>query len=438
MEATDNSRTVIIDPSEIEFNDTYGDIQNIFGDFWQGYARSHPELTGAQLKAGDMISRCKTSILGVRVTVCPECKHVIYHPISCNNRHCPNCQSTNQKKWTEIKKAEVIPGVPYYHYVQTIPHSLNAVVEDNQKECYGILFSSVGAAIKELSMDPKNLGANPSITTVLHTWDQHLLPHFHLHCLISGAGLNADGKLVTIQEVRSKNGLKPVSPETIPFFLPERALAARVRTLYLDKLDAAYREGKLSFSDENVELLDYANWHYFIQKLHKTEWVGHMEGSAVGEDHVIDYLGRYIYRTAISNNRVKYDATAKSVTITYTKRSKKKGEKGEKDTFSIHPLQFIERFMRHILPKGFCRVRCYGITSNACKAKNLTSVFSQEGFTYAPSALNNMSVIQMMQHFYPGFDCCPDCGCKLVHIGKVTPRTKPFEYRLPKLRGAAA
>ena len=386
-------------------------------------------FTEEQKKAAGMIAVCKTEALGGYLDYCPSCdKAVDYHYCSCNNRNCPNCQYPAQRKWAVLRKNEVIPGIPYYHIILTYPHELNPLIQSNPDLLLNLLMRVSARSVVTMCRDPKVLGAVPSILSVLHTWTSDLRPHFHAHMLVSGGGLNAEGKFVSLTELRKfqkqhcrkmndeKAGNHSASgrDEKNDYFLSMHALSALFCGIFMAELRELYNAHALRIPEELDGLNDPFAWSRFCYKLEQTDWVGDLEKTNAEGENVIEYFARYAHRTAISNSRiVSYDG--KNVEFTVRDKNAPNGKK----TISLDVHTFIVRFLSHILPKGFTRVRTFGILSNSRKNKNLRYIYEQlKTGTYTPSPFQALRGIALMQALFPGklWGICPYCQGSLFSI----------------------
>lgn len=391
------------------------------------------EFTEEQKKAAGMIAVCKTEALGGYLEYCSHCeKAVDFHYCSCNNRNCPYCQYPMQEKWIDIRKTEIIPGVPYYHIILTCPHDLNPLFEANSKLLLNLLMKSSSQAVITMCKNPKVLGAVPSILSVLHTWTSDLKPHFHSHMLVSGGGLDADGKFIRLTDLRKaqkqaraqatalKNGESAESANDssdnngTDYFLSLRALTSLFRGIFMVELRKLYENHQLKLPDSMDELNDPIEWSRFCYRMEQKDWIGDIEKASDRGENVIEYFARYAYRTAISNSRiVSYDG--QSVQFTVRDKNTESGKK----TISLDVHAFIRRYLCHILPKGFTRVRFFGILANAQKRKNLQAIYDQiDGVSYSPSPLQNLKGIELMKALMPdnNYGICPLCSGKLTPL----------------------
>lgn len=263
-------------------------VQQVFQNGYADYTAKNPFLSDVQRKAAKAILLCKTDKLGFQASFCTNCAHLKIHYRSCRNRNCPSCQAVNKEIWVDKRSAEVI-DTPYFHVVFTIPHELNALFYANQKLLYDLLHRCCAETLLELSADPKWLGATPAIIQVLHTWNQELGYHVHMHCIVSGGGLSRDGKL---RRSSSK------------FFLPVRVLRDRFKGKFLARLSELYAKGVLSFSASCKELQTKTVWNAFKNTLYEKDWCPYIKQTFHRFANAIEYLGRYTHKIAISNSRI--------------------------------------------------------------------------------------------------------------------------------------
>lgn len=365
-------------------------IQQVFDNAWKDYAASFCP-SPVQTKAASSILACKSGKLGCNVSVCTDCGHMDFHNNSCRNRNCPNCQALLKELWIDKRKAEVIDA-PYFHVVFTIPAQLNPLVYANQNLLYSLLHKCSAQTLLELSADSRFLGATPGIIQVLHTWGQELNFHPHIHCIVSGGGLSRDLKLRTCGD---------------GFFIPAKVLAAKFRGKFLSSLDDLYRNGKLVFSSSCSTLSGPASWARLKNDLYNTAWCPDIRETFNGFGNAIEYLGRYANRIAITNARVK---TVSQDSVTFTAKDYRNHSALKEVTLSC--LEFIRRFMMHVLPPGFQKIRYYGFLNNRSRRKNLAVIFRIQGHQRFVSLLAGLSMDQVLYKAW-GYNVhvCTECGC---------------------------
>lgn len=309
------------------------EVQDIFAAYADEYRQNH-KLSIVQHKAMNAIMNCRTSRLGGHVDTCPNCGDTRISYNSCRNRHCPKCQTLSKERWIDARKADLL-NVGYFHVVFTLPQELNSIIYTNQKELYSLLFRCVSETLKELSADKKYLGASIGLTAVLHTWGQNLCFHPHIHCIVPAGGLNALGRWV-----HSKN----------KFFLPVKVLSRKFRGKFLALL-------KQQKPDTSQDLLNTC---------YNKEWVVYCKPSFKNAACVVEYLGRYTHRVAISNNRL---LKLENGQVTFKWRDYKNDSRWEEMSLSAE--EFIRRFLMHILPPGFMKIRHFGFFSSRGKQTKL-------------------------------------------------------------------
>ena len=370
-------------------------IQQVFLFSYDSYCRKGNYQSGVQQKAARALMHCKSGSLGYSISVCEDCGHTQIHNNSCRNRNCPNCQAVNKEIWVDKRRAEVIDS-PYFHVVFTLPHELNPLLYCNQKLLYGLFHRCCAETLLELSLDPKYLGAVPGIIQVLHTWNQELLYHVHMHCIISGGGLTSDRKL---RKSRKK------------FFIPVHVLRDKFQGKFLALLDGIYQNGQLSFSCACASLRSASEWKAFRHDLYEKDWCPYIKETFNGFGNAIEYLGRYTHKIAVSNSRVL------SVTETHTTFSARGKMPGEpRRNITLPNEEFIRRFLMHVLPAGFQKIRYYGFLNNRMKMKNLKLIFTLQGHQRFKARYTGMSMAELLREIWNiNIHVCPVCGCCHMH-----------------------
>lgn len=320
-------------------------------------------LSPDQAKAFHMIRLCRTWALGSHAQVCKECGSTDVSFNSCRNRHCPKCQHSVQQDWVDAQMSKLLP-VGYFHTVFTIPQELNTLVLQNQKLLYSILIQSAGHTLMELAKDPKFLGATIGATTVLHTWGQNLSFHPHVHCIIPGGGLSNDGKrqLAPYPEFQirghftlTNDGLRFVRSSK-KFFIPVKVISKKFRGKFLDLLKQAYDKGEIAFFNEATKLALRSNFLSLVNTLYDKNWVVFCKKPFKSPGHVVRYLGRYTHRVAISNSRIlAFDGQS----VSFAWRDYKDSNKSK--VMTLDAAEFSRRFLLHVLPNRFVKIRHYGI-----------------------------------------------------------------------------
>lgn len=362
-------------------------IQEVFQRFYPSYC----EIYGSDREKGKVaraIMRCKTGALGQNLNICNECGHVEIHNNSCRNRNCPSCQAIPKELWIDARKSEVI-DTPYFHMVFTVPSELNPLFLTNQKILYSLFHSCVSQTILELSADKKYLGVRTGSIQVLHTWGQKLDFHPHIHCIVIGGGLTSS------QEFRKSSS---------DFFIPVRVLSKKFRGKFLSLLRKLYEEKKLSLSVNLQYLCNSYEWNDYINSLYQKEWVPFIKETFNGAGNAIDYLGRYTHRIAISNSRIL------NITDTHVTFSAKDYHSNEKIEVTLEGVEFIRRFLMHVLPKGFVKIRNYGILSNRMKTKQLKLIRKKLASQKYKSQLVGLKMEEILLTLYGiNVKLCPCC-----------------------------
>jgi hypothetical protein len=327
------------------------DIFRAHGPAWRDDQRGHLSL--AQLKVMSAITQCRTAALGGHVLRCDGCglDQVSYN--SCRNRHCPKCQSSAAKRWLDARQADLLP-VEYYHVVFTLPAPIADIAYQNKAALYGLLFDIAAETLLRIAADPKHLGASIGATLVLHTWGSALTHHPHVHGIVPGGGLAPDGA----RWIACRPG----------FFLPVRVLSRLFRRRFLEALQQLHDGGKLRFFGEHAALADAVAFKAWLAPLRKCEWVVYAKRPFAGPQAVLAYLSRYTHRVAISNSRL---LAMDERGITFRWKDYRATGKTRHKAMTLSPQEFMRRFLLHVLPGGFHRIRHYGLLSNSNRRDNL-------------------------------------------------------------------
>lgn len=376
---------------------TKSKIQQTFDYVWNDYCSTYnPSIV--QSKAAHSIMNCKSGKLGCNISICNDCGYTDFHNNSCRNRNCPNCQAVLKELWIDKRKSEVI-DTPYFHVVFTIPSELNALVYSNQELLYSLLHRCSAETLLELAANKKYLGATPGIIQVLHTWGQELNFHPHIHCIVSGGGLTS------VQKLKSCGN---------DFFLPAKVMAPVFRGKLLSHLDSYHKSGSLSFSSCK-KLKNSYEWKDLKDKLYQKTWCPDIRETFNGFGNAIEYLGRYTHKIAISNTRI---LKVTSTQITFTAKDYKNNSVIKEVTLSCK--EFIRRFMMHVLPSGFQKIRYYGFLNNRNKKKNLKVIFTLQGHQKFQSLYQNLSMDELLKQLWNvDIHICPECGCcNMKHAGQ--------------------
>lgn len=374
-------------------------IQQIWKESYPDFERSGIVQSFVQKKASRAILNCKTGNLGINISQCPDCGHMEFHNNSCRNRNCPNCQAVNKEIWVDRRRAEVIDA-PYFHVVFTLPHELNHLIYCNQKLLYTLLHRCCAQTLLELSADKKWLGATPGIIQVLHTWNQELDYHVHMHCIISGGGLTPDHKIQ-----KSKNS----------FFIPTGVLRDKFKGKYLAELDSLYKKQALAFSASCEKLRNSWEWAEFRNALYEKDWCPYIKETFNGFGNAIEYLGRYTNKVAISNSRI---LSIHEHKVTFSARGRNPAEPRREIT--LESTEFIRRYLMHVLPSGFQKIRYYGFLNNRGKSRNLKLIFTLQGHQRFRARYTGLSIAELIKAVWDTDICiCPECGCNRMHtIGR--------------------
>lgn len=327
------------------------EVADIFQKYGQIYRQKH-SLPLSHLKVMRSIETCRTSELGGHLERCDHCGYERNAYNSCRNRHCPKCQALAKAQWLEKRKAELLP-VEYFHNVFTVPHELNQIALCNKRIVFDILFKTVAETLREFAGNPKHgLGGKIGFTAILHTWDQKLLSHIHLHCVIPAGVLSLDGK----SWIHSRKN----------FLFPVKALSKVFRGKFIDCLKKAFTKSKMIFPGKIAKLTTKDHFLQLISQLWKKDWVVYSKAPFNGPEQVFDYLGRYTHRVAIANHRI---AKIEDDLVTFRYRDRSDGDKCKHMTITAY--EFTRRFLLHVLPDSFMRIRHYGFLANRFKKQDL-------------------------------------------------------------------
>lgn len=329
------------------------DIFRDHGQAWLAANRGHVSLE--QMKVMTAVERCRTAALGGHVARCENeaCGHLHIAYNSCRNRHCPKCQATAAQDWLEAREAELLP-VGYFHVVFTLPAPIADIAFQNKRVVYDLLFKASAETMLTIAADPKHLGARIGITAVLHTWGSAMTHHPHVHMIVPGGGISLDGsKWISCRKT---------------FLLSFSVLSQLFKRLFLEKLIKAHDDRLLNFYGEHAGLADRVTFDAFLKPLRKLNWYVNIKDPFAGPDAVLAYLSRYTHRVAISNRRlVRVDADG----VAFRYKDYRAGHRERWKTMTLTPHEFIRRFLSHILPKGFHRIRHYGLFANGNRATNI-------------------------------------------------------------------
>jgi hypothetical protein len=364
-------------------------------------------LTPAQHAVLSTLGRCHTAALGGHLYRCDTCgaERPAYN--SCGNRHCPSCLGHKSAEWLAEREAELLP-VPYFHVVFTLPAEVAALALGNKKVVYSILFRAASETLLEVAANPEHLGANIGFLAILHTWTQTLLHHPHIHCIVPGGGISPDGT----RWVKSRDD----------FFLPIRVLSCLFRGKFLAYLVEAARAGTLRFAGATAPLATPAGFDSFLQEQRSKEWVVYAKPPFGSPEQVLKYLARYTHRVAISDRRI-LDIQDAGVTFRY--RDNTRGQQ----VMTLDGVEFLRRFLLHVLPTGFVRIRYFGLLANRNRAKNLArcrELLAADPTTAEASAPTAPSAPKPADEERDERDRCPCCGTgRLRNVGILLPAPIP-------------
>ena len=360
-----------------------------------------------QLKVMAAIEACRTAALGGHVEGCEACGHRRIAYNSCRNRHCPKCQGAAAREWLAAREADLLP-VGYFHVVFSLPAEVADIALRNKAAVYGLLFRAASEAMLTIAADPRHLGARIGLTAVLHTWGSALTHHPHVHIVVPGGGLAPDGS----RWIACRPG----------FFLPVRVLSRLFRRLFLDRLAAAHGAGRLAFFSDLASLADPATFAAHLAPLRRSEWVVYAKRPFAGPGAVLAYLSRYTHRVALSNRRL-IAADSRGVTFTYKDYRREGSDRSR--TMTLGPHEFIRRFLIHVLPKGFHRIRHYGLFASAERRHNIAQLRQVLAVPTPKPEVNDVEA-GASKRLAPA---CPCCGGRMVIIETfargATPRHRP-------------
>ena len=318
------------------------DILRRYGDAYR--AEHEGALSSTQRRVTRAITACRTAALGGHLEACEACGHERISYNSCRNRHCPKCQSLARAQWIEDRKSELL-DCPYFHVVFTLPEEIASIAYQNKAVVYNLLFAATAETLRTIAADPRHLGAEIGFFAVLHTWGQNLMHHPHLHCVVPGGGLSPDGE----RWVACRPG----------FFLPVRVLSRFFRRRFLELLGQAFERGELEFFSALEVQRERKAFYRYLDPLREKEWVVYAKAPFAGPEQVLDYVGRYTHRVAISNNRL---LNIEDGHVTFQWKDYRDGDAHK--TMTLTAEEFIRRFLLHVLPPGFHRIRYYGLLGN--------------------------------------------------------------------------
>ena len=378
------------------------DIFRGHGPAWRRANAGHVSLD--QLKVMSAIENCRTAALGGHVARCEKCAHSQISYNSCRNRHCPKCQSAAAKDWLAAREADLLP-VPYYHVVFTLPAAIADIAYQNKAVVYDLLFKVSAETMLMIAVDPKHLGARIGITSVLHSWGSAMTHHPHVHMIVPGGGISPDGE----RWVACRPG----------FFLSVRVLSRLFRRLFLEKLIATHKAGRLKFFGDLAVLADVQAFAAYLVPLRRAEWVVYAKRPFGGPQAVLAYLSRYTHRVAIANSRL---IACDRASVTFRWKDYRADGLDRQKVMTLATGEFIRRFLIHVLPHGFHRIRHYGLLASGTRADNIARARELLAVSNSQAELTGVAVD-------PDKPSCPCCGGRMVVIEVfargATPRHRP-------------
>ena len=368
------------------------DILHAQGDT---FVEQHPWLSAQQRSVLRAIARCRTAALGGHLDRCGACGHQAISYNSCRNRHCPKCQAQARERWLHARERDLL-DVPYVHVVFTLPHGLLPLAYRNSARLYTWLFQASAATLRDVAADPRHLGADIGVLSILHTWGQTLVRHPHVHCVVPAGGLSPDHE-------------RWIDPKYAGFFLPVKVLSRVFRGKFVEALRRAYDRNELDLAGGSEHLRDRAAWRAFVDALFETDWVVYAKPAFGGAHAVLRYLGRYTHRVAISNHRLlAFDG--EHVTFSY----KDYAHGDARRTMTLTAMEFLRRFVQHILPRGFVRIRQSGFLANTCRTARLalarTVLATSSPPAPAPDATESTTTETQTRATW----ACPRCGAAMI------------------------
>ena len=378
-------------PSRLEL----ADIVRAHGDVYrQGHC-----LASVQDRALRAIAACRTVTLGGHTETCDQCGATRSAYNSCRNRHCPKCQRATEADWLAARHAELLP-IPYFHVVFTLPHRLNALAQGNPRVLYAALFRAAADTLLTFGRDPRHLGGTLGVTAILHTWGQNLSQHLHLHCVVTGGALAPDGT----RWIAAKAG----------FLFPVRAMSTVFRAKYLDALRQAFDQARLTFAAGTADLAHAETFAQFITALRAAPWVVYAKRPFGGPAHVLQYLGRYTHRVAISNARL---VALHDGTVRFRCKDYADGDRAK--VMALSAEEFLRRFLLHVVPRGFVRIRYFGLLANRRRRATLDRCRTMLDVPPAAPSANPPSITTPASQL--DVHRCPHCGVGVMRVTAVQP-----------------
>jgi Putative transposase/Transposase zinc-binding domain len=384
------------------------EVADIFRATGPAYRRAHAgHLSRDQLKVMAAIEACRTAALGGHVEACQDCGHQRIAYNSCRNRHCPRCQGAAARTWLEAQEANLLP-VGYFHVVFTLPAEIADVAFQNKAQVYDLLFKAASQTMLTIATDPKHLGARIGITAVLHTWGSAMTHHPHLHMIVPGGGIAPDGRWVSSRPT---------------FLLPVRVLGALFRRLFLTRLFELHEAGRLAFFGSMAYLADRRAFLRHLSPVRKNHWVVYAKAPFAGPEAVLAYLSRYTHRVAISNSRlIQFDVAG----VTFRYKNYRRDAADRQQVMTLATDEFIRRFLIHVLPHGFHRIRHYGLLAGSSRKHSL--VRARQLLEVAPQPEEPAPIQEPADQRPP----CPCCGGTMVIIETFAPWCQPRAPPAPR------
>jgi Putative transposase/Transposase zinc-binding domain len=391
------------------------EVADIFrdqGPAWRAANAGHVSLD--QLKVMSAIERCRTAALGGHVLRCEECSHTAISYNSCRNRHCPKCQGAAAKEWLAAREAELLP-VPYFHVVFSLPAPIADIAYQNKAAIYDLLFKASSDTMLIIAADPKHLGARIGILSVLHTWGSALNHHPHVHMIVPGGGFSLDGKRWVCCRPR--------------YLFPVELLSCLFRRLLLDKLAAAHAAGELQFFGKHAKLADGKAFAAYLRPLRDSDWVVYCKDPFGGPQEVLRYLAHYTHRVAISNRRlIAFDDNG----VTFKWKDYRLEGPARYKVMTLATDEFIRRFLMHVLPAGFHRIRYYGLLASGQRAENIARARKLLTPPMIPiDAINAISASEQTAEPQTERRPCPCCGGPMIIIERFQRGCQPKHQPSP-------
>jgi len=381
------------------------DVLHRHGQVWRQSHHGHISL--AQLKVMSAIESCRSAALGGHVLFCQACDHQQIAYNSCRNRHCPKCQASAAHRWLDARQADLLP-VDYYHLVFTLPEPISDLALQNKDVIYNLLFQAATQTLQIIAKDPKHLGAKIGVTLVLHTWGSAMTHHPHVHGVVTGGGLSVAGE----RWVACKPG----------FFLPVRVLSRLYRRLFLEKLTQAYQLNQLQFFAEQQAIKKEKPFMDWVKSLSQIEWVVYAKRPFAGPAAVLAYLSRYTHRIAIANSRL-LSMDEQGITFKWKDYRRKKAK--QYTTMTLTADEFIRRFLLHVLPGGFHRLRHYGLIANANRKDNLLRARKLLQVNNSDVSAQEETTDKQQREEQSATYVCPDCGASMIVIETFARQQQP-------------